>query len=339
MARNYTRGDRGGGYHARGGGQQHNSRGGGTPQYGHQPYDTPPPYGRGRGRGRGRGDYGGRGAYNHGFGYPNSPYGYGGPPPAQQQRHHTWAPPNAAGVLGPRPGAHTQVYHMYQNPAPPQPQPVFAPPPAASYDYSAMCNAAPSNSTTFHPGGDWVMDTGATTHVTNSTGKNVVMGKWIFRHKMNADGFLSRDADWAGCPDTRKSTSGFCVFLGTNLVSWSSKRQPTVSRSSAEAEYRAVANCVAESCWLRQLLQELHRPASQATIIYCDNVSAMYLSSNPVQHQRTKHVEIDLHFVQDRVALGEAKVLHVPTSLQFADVFTKGLPSSVFHDFRFSLNI
>jgi hypothetical protein len=147
------------------------------------------------------------------------------------------------------------------------------------------------------------------------------------------------DADWAGCPDTRKSTSGFCVFLGSNLVSWSSRRQPTVSRSSAEAEYRAVANCIAESCWIRQLLQELHHTPTKATVVYCDNVSAMYLSSNPVQHQRTKHVEIDLHFVRDRVALGEARVLHVPTSSQFADIFTKGLPTTVFQDFRSSLNV
>jgi hypothetical protein len=100
------------------------------------------------------------------------------------------------------------------------------------------------------------------------------------------------DADWAGCSDTRKSTSGFCVFLGDNLVSWSSKRQATVSRSSAEAEYRAVANSVAQSCWLRQLLHELHHPPSRATVIFCDNASAVYLSSNPVQHQRTKHVKI-----------------------------------------------
>ena len=100
-----------------------------------------------------------------------------------------------------------------------------------------------------------------------------------------------------------------------------------------------MANYVAESIWLHQLLLELHQPVRQATVVYCDNVSATYLSTNPVQHQRTKHVEIDLHFVRDRVALGEARVLHVPTSSQFADIFTKGLPTAVFEDFRNSLNI
>ncbi|KAK1663119.1 hypothetical protein QYE76_051278 [Lolium multiflorum] len=142
------------------------------------------------------------------------------------------------------------------------------------------------------------------------------------------------DADWAGCPDSRRSTSGYCIYYGDSLISWSSKRQTTVSRSSAEAEYRAVAHAVAECCWLRQLLQELHRPLATATLVYCDNVSAIYMSSNPVQHRRTKHIEIDIHFVRERVSLGEVRVLHVPSALQFADVMTKGLPSQLFLDFR-----
>ena len=135
---------------------------------------------------------------------------------------------------------------------------------------------------------------------------------------------------------TLQSTSGYTVSLGDNLVSWSSKRQPTVSQSSAEVEYHAVANGMAKACWLRQLLQELHSPLTSSTLVYCDNVSAVYLSTNPVQHQRTKHVEIDLHFVRERVAIGDVRVLHVPTTSQFADIFTKGLPTSVFSEFRSS---
>jgi hypothetical protein len=90
------------------------------------------------------------------------------------------------------------------------------------------------------------------------------------------------DADWAGCPDTRKSISGYVVFLGDNLVSWSSKRQNIVSRSSAEADYRSVANAVAEAAWIRQLLNELHSPLPKTTLVYCDNISTVYMPSNPI---------------------------------------------------------
>ncbi|GKC08442.1 ribonuclease H-like domain-containing protein [Tanacetum coccineum] len=114
------------------------------------------------------------------------------------------------------------------------------------------------------------------------------------------------DADWAGYPTTRISTLGSFVFLGNNLLSWSSKRQPTIYRCSIEGEYRGVANVVVETC------------------------CAVYLSSNLVQHQRTKHIEIDIYFVRDLVVAGQVRVLHVPLRYQYADIFTKGLPSALF---------
>jgi hypothetical protein len=161
----------------------------------------------------------------------------------------------------------------------------------------------------------------------------------LLRRSATTDLVAYTDADWADCPDTRRSTSGFAMFLGDSLVSWSSKRHPVVSRSSAEVEYRIMANGVAKAAWLRQLLQEMHSPLKLSTRVYYDNVSAMYLSTNPIQHQCTKHVELDLHSIRERVVVGDVHVLHVLTTSQLADIFTKGVPMSVVEEFQSSLNI
>jgi hypothetical protein len=127
------------------------------------------------------------------------------------------------------------------------------------------------------------------------------------------------------------------MFLGDVLVSWSSKHHPTVSRSSAEVEYRTVANAAAECIWLRQLLGELHFPILKAIVAFCDNVSAVYMSKNPVHHKRMKHIELDIHFVREREQAGELRVLHVLTGEQYADIVTKGLTTKTFEAFRGSL--
>nr|GFA68670.1 NBS-containing resistance-like protein [Tanacetum cinerariifolium] len=104
------------------------------------------------------------------------------------------------------------------------------------------------------------------------------------------------------------------------LVAW--------SHSRAEAEYRGVGNVVVETSWIRNFLCELHTPLFTAISVYCDNVSAIYMSANPVQHQRTKHIKIDIHSVRDYVASVQVRVLYVPSRFHHADIFTKGLPTS-----------
>lgn len=138
------------------------------------------------------------------------------------------------------------------------------------------------------------------------------------------------DADWAGDGDDYLSTNGYIVYLGQHPVSWSSKKQNTIARSSTEAEYMSVANTSSELKWILSLLQELGIPIKRTPTIYCDNVGATYLCANPVFHSRMKHVALDFHFIRNQVRSGTLRVVHVSTKDQLADVMTKPLSRPVF---------
>ncbi|KAK8943260.1 hypothetical protein KSP39_PZI009121 [Platanthera zijinensis] len=133
------------------------------------------------------------------------------------------------------------------------------------------------------------------------------------------------DADWAGDPTTRRSISGTCVLFGGNIVSWSAKKQPTVARSSAESEYRSLANATADMSWFCSLLRELGMVIPSPPLILCDNQSAIQMSRNTTSTSRSRHIDIDYHFIRDLVARGALSVTYVPSSDQLADVFTKPL--------------
>jgi len=137
------------------------------------------------------------------------------------------------------------------------------------------------------------------------------------------------DADWVGCKDDRRSTSGFAIYMGANLLSWGAKKQATISRSTTEAEHRALASTTTELMWFTNLLKSIGYCLPPLKL-YCDNISAITMAKNPVFHHRTKHIEIDVHFVRERVASGALLLEHVADTSQIADILTKPLCSDKF---------
>ena len=143
--------------------------------------------------------------------------------------------------------------------------------------------------------------------------------------------FAYSDSDWAGDPVDRRSLTGMVLFFGNSPISWSAKKQGTVSRSSTEVEYCALASTIAELYWIRMLLQDIGLFLPQPPLLWCDNVSALAIAINPVFHARTKHIEVDYHFVREKVLRRDVILNFISTHDQLVDLFTKSLPSPWFN--------
>jgi len=133
------------------------------------------------------------------------------------------------------------------------------------------------------------------------------------------------DADWGTCRLSAKSLTGYCIFLGSSLISWKTKKQKTVAKSSAKAEYRAMSATTSELEWISHLLQDFHIPLSLPITMHCDNKAAMHIAANPVFHERTKHLRIDCHYTRDKIMEGFLQTAYVPSRAQLADLLTKPL--------------
>jgi hypothetical protein len=132
---------------------------------------------------------------------------------------------------------------------------------------------------------------------------------------------------------------GYAIFYEGNLIAWSARKQSTVSRSSTESEYKALANATAELIWVQSLLKELGVHQTQSPVLWCDNIGATYLSSNPIFHARTKHIQVDFHFVWEHVTQKQQHILFISSKDQVANIFTKPLPLPMYEHCKRNLNL
>ena len=161
----------------------------------------------------------------------------------------------------------------------------------------------------------------------------------LFRKCENREVVIYTDASWAGELTDRRSTTGYCSYVWGNLVTWRSKKQAVVSRSSAESEYRALALGICEGMWLQRLLRELKVEVQDSVKMFSDSQAAISIVRNPVHHDRTKHIEIDRHFISEKVNNGIVQLSYVPTKQQIADVLTKALPRVSFDELNSKLGL